>query len=93
VTILEFVVLLIIAGVCGSVAQAIVGVSRGGCLVSVALGLIGALLGMWIARGMGLPEPFVVNVGPKPFPVVWSIVGAVLFVAALSLITGRRRAP
>lgn len=92
-TVLEFVVLLIIAGVCGSVAQAIVGVSRGGCLVSIVLGVIGALLGMWIARGMGLPEPFVVNVGPEPFPVVWSIIGAVLFVAALSLLTGRRRAP
>jgi uncharacterized membrane protein YeaQ/YmgE (transglycosylase-associated protein family) len=93
VTILEFVVLLIIAGVCGSVAQAIVGVTRGGCLVSIALGLIGALLGMWIARGMGLPEPFVVKVGTEPFPVVWSIVGAVLFVAALSLLAGRRGAP
>jgi uncharacterized membrane protein YeaQ/YmgE (transglycosylase-associated protein family) len=93
VTILEFVVLLIIAGVCGSVAQAIVGVTRGGCLVSIALGLIGALLGMWIARGMGLPEPFVVKVGPKPFPVVWSIVGAALFGAALSLITERRGSP
>lgn len=85
-TLLEFVVLLIIAGICGSIAQAIVGVSRGGCLASIALGFIGALLGMWIARQAGLPEPFVVNVGTEPFPVVWSIVGACLFAAVLSLI-------
>jgi hypothetical protein len=41
---------------------------------------------MWIARQAGLPEPFVVNVGTEPFPVVWSIVGACLFAAVLSLI-------
>jgi uncharacterized membrane protein YeaQ/YmgE (transglycosylase-associated protein family) len=92
-TILEFVVLLVIAGVCGSIAQAIAGVSRGGCLVAIALGFIGALLGMWIARAAGLPEPFVVEVGDEPFPVVWSIVGAALFAAVLSLLTGGRRAP
>jgi uncharacterized membrane protein YeaQ/YmgE (transglycosylase-associated protein family) len=44
-SILEFLVLLVIAGVCGAVAQALTGVSRGGCLISIALGLIGALLG------------------------------------------------
>jgi uncharacterized membrane protein YeaQ/YmgE (transglycosylase-associated protein family) len=90
---LEFVVLLVIAGVCGSIAQAIAGVSRGGCLVSIALGFIGALLGLAIARKAGLPELFVVQVGDKPFPILWSIIGAALFAAVLSLITrgGRRQ--
>jgi uncharacterized membrane protein YeaQ/YmgE (transglycosylase-associated protein family) len=89
---LEFVVLLVIAGICGSIAQAIAGVSRGGCLVSIALGFIGALLGMAIARQVGLPKWFVVQVGDKPFPILWSIIGAALFAAVLSLITrgGRR---
>lgn len=89
---LEFVVLLVIAGVCGSIAQAIAGVSRGGCLVSIALGFIGALLGMAIARQAGLPKWFVVQVGDQPFPILWSIIGAALFAAVLSLITrgGRR---
>jgi hypothetical protein len=32
----------------------------------------------------------VVNVGGTGFPVVWSILGAALFVAVLSLISGRR---
>ncbi len=36
-TILHFLLLLLIAGVCGSIAQALVGFSRGGCLVSIAL--------------------------------------------------------
>jgi uncharacterized membrane protein YeaQ/YmgE (transglycosylase-associated protein family) len=85
-TILELVVLLIIAGVCGSIAQALVGVSRGGCLAAIALGFIGALLGMWIARAAGLPEPFVVQIGDEPFPIVWSIIGAALFAAVLGLV-------
>ncbi len=86
-TIPQFIVLLLIAGICGSIAQAIVGVSRGGCLVSIALGFIGALLGMAIARKAGLPELFVVEIGGEPFPIIWSIIGAALFAAALSLIT------
>ena len=59
-TILDVIVLLIIAGVCGALGQAISGFSRGGCLVSIAIGFIGALLGMWLARLLGLPELFAI---------------------------------
>ena len=80
------VLLVIIAGVCGSIGQAIAGYSRGGCLASIALGFIGALLGMWIAEQMKLPELFVVQVGNASFPVVWSIIGATIFVAVIALL-------
>ena len=89
----EFLVLLVIAGVCGSIAQAIVGVSRGGCLVSIALGFVGALLGVWLARTAGLPELFVVHVGDEPFPIIWSIIGAAVFAAVLSMISRGGRSP
>jgi len=46
----DLVILLIVAGICGGVGQAIAGYSHAGCLGSIALGFIGALLGMWIAR-------------------------------------------
>jgi uncharacterized membrane protein YeaQ/YmgE (transglycosylase-associated protein family) len=85
-TLLELLVLLIVAGVCGSIAQALVGVSRGGCLVSIALGFIGALLGTWLARTAGLPELLTIEIGDQPFPIIWSIIGAALFAAALALI-------
>ncbi len=39
-TLLDFIVLLLIAGLCGAIGQAISGFSRGGCLVSIALGFI-----------------------------------------------------
>lgn len=91
--ILEFLVMLLVAGICGSLAQAIVGYSRGGCLVSIALGFIGALLGSWMARALKLPELLNLQFGEQPFPVVWSIIGAALFVAVIALISGRRSTP
>lgn len=86
----SFLVLLVVAGVCGAIGQALAGYSRGGCLASMALGFIGALLGTWLAGVLGLPEIFNLSVGSQPFPVVWSIVGAALFVALLGLLTGRK---
>jgi uncharacterized membrane protein YeaQ/YmgE (transglycosylase-associated protein family) len=89
-TILDIVVLLLIAGVCGALGQAISGFSRGGCLVSIALGFVGALLGMWLARTLGLPELFAVQIGTTSFPIVWSIIGSALFVAIIALLTRSR---
>lgn len=87
----QFLILLIIAGICGSLAQALVGYSRGGCLVSIVIGFIGALLGTWLAGKLGLPELLALNIGGSSFPIVWTIIGASLFVAVLALISGRRR--
>lgn len=90
-TIIEFLILLLIAGVCGGIAQSIVGYSRGGCLASIALGFIGALLGVWLSGLLELPELFTIELGGHRYPIVWSIIGAALFVAVLSLISGRSR--
>ena len=89
-TLFEWILLFIIAGLCGALGQAISGYTRGGCLVSIALGFIGALIGVWLARQAGLPELFAVRIGDKSFPVVWSIIGSALFVAVISLISRRR---
>jgi uncharacterized membrane protein YeaQ/YmgE (transglycosylase-associated protein family) len=89
-TILDLIVLLIIAGLCGALGQAISGFSRGGCLVSIAIGFIGALLGMWLARQLGLPELFTIQIGTTSFPIIWSIIGSALFVAIIILLTRRR---
>jgi uncharacterized membrane protein YeaQ/YmgE (transglycosylase-associated protein family) len=89
-TLIDLLILLLIAGLCGSLGQAISGYSRGGCLVSIALGFIGALIGMWIARQMGLPELLTIPIGGTKFPVIWSIIGSALFVAVISLIARRR---
>jgi uncharacterized membrane protein YeaQ/YmgE (transglycosylase-associated protein family) len=90
-TIADIVILVLVAGICGSLARSVVGYSHGGCLASVVLGFVGALLGTWLARLMKLPEPFPVTIGNQPFPILWSIIGATLFVAVLSALVGRRR--
>ncbi len=88
---IDLLLLLLVAGLCGALGQAIVGYNHGGFLVSVAIGIIGALVGFWLARTLGLPEPFVLQFGDQPFPVIWSIAGSALFVAILSLFTRPRR--
>ncbi|HEY3351269.1 MAG TPA: GlsB/YeaQ/YmgE family stress response membrane protein [Thermoanaerobaculia bacterium] len=81
--------LIVIAAVCGAIGKALAGSARGGLVVSTALGFVGALLGPWVARALKLPEPFMVVVGGHPFPVLWSIIGAALFVAVLHLLSRR----
>ena len=89
-TLFDLLILLIVAGICGSLGQAITGFSRGGCLVSIALGFVGAVIDMWLARTLGLPELFAVHIGNTSFPIVWSIIGSALFVAIVSLLTRSR---
>ena len=82
--------LLVIAAVCGAIGKALAGGARGGLIVSIALGFVGALLGPWVARALKLPEPFMVSIGGQAFPILWSIIGAALFVAVIHLISRHR---
>ena len=89
-TLTGLVVLILIAAVCGAVGKALAGGGQGGLVASVALGFIGALLGPWVARQLALTEPLLLHVRGQPFPIVWSTIGAALFVALLHLMSGRR---
>jgi len=42
-----------------------------------------------MARQLNLAEPFVLDIGGQPFPILWSIIGAALFVALLHLLSRR----
>jgi len=89
-TIIDLILLLLVAAICGAIAQVLTGVSLGGCLISAGVGFVGALVGMWLARQLGLPEPLMVHIGRESFPVFWSVVGAALLLAVLSLLARRR---
>jgi len=93
-TILELLILLLVAGIIGSIGQSISGYTHGGCLSAIAVGFVGALLGTWMARQFKLPEILLVNIGGVAMPIVWAIIGATLFVALVSFLTrgGRRSA-
>jgi uncharacterized membrane protein YeaQ/YmgE (transglycosylase-associated protein family) len=85
-TLIGFLVLLLIAAICGSIGQSLAGYDLGGCLVSIIVGFIGAYLGLWLAGKMGLPEIFSISIEGRPFPVVWAVIGSALFTLIVALI-------
>ncbi|MDX1476472.1 MAG: GlsB/YeaQ/YmgE family stress response membrane protein [Saprospiraceae bacterium] len=89
-TLVDLIILLVVAGIAGSIGQALGGDVRGGCLTSIILGFIGALIGMWLARELGLPTILSISIGGTTFPIVWSVIGSALFVAVLALFRRRR---
>jgi uncharacterized membrane protein YeaQ/YmgE (transglycosylase-associated protein family) len=91
---LDLLVLLLIAGICGVIAEMIVGFSPGGFLVSILVGLLGAYLGSWLAGQLGLPPVLAVSPGGAfSLDIVWSIIGAIVLLLVIVLVrgAGRRR--
>lgn len=84
---MSFLLLLIIAAVCGAIGQSIAGYSLGGCLISTVVGFIGALIGKWLAAEMGLPYMIPVDINGETFPIIWSILGSALFAVTIGVIT------
>jgi uncharacterized membrane protein YeaQ/YmgE (transglycosylase-associated protein family) len=60
-------------------------------LLSIAVGFVGALIGTWLARELDFPDIFSFEIRGINYPIVWSLIGAVLFTALLSLISPRKR--
>jgi len=87
----SFLLLLLIAAVTGALGQAFAGYDLGGCLVSIVVGFLGALVGTWVADFFGLGAFLVVNVGGVGFPVVWAVLGSALLVVALGVLRGLGR--
>jgi uncharacterized membrane protein YeaQ/YmgE (transglycosylase-associated protein family) len=88
ITLTGLLILLVIAGICGAIGRSIGGGTPGGFLVSIAVGFVGALLGTFVAMEFRLPELLMVSVDGRAFPILWSIIGAALFVAVIQLISG-----
>ena len=89
-TLLQFILLVVVAAICGAIGQALAGYSLGGCLVSTIVGFIGAVVGVWLAQQLGLPEILTVQIGGETFPIVWSIIGSALLALGLGMLSRRR---
>jgi uncharacterized membrane protein YeaQ/YmgE (transglycosylase-associated protein family) len=81
----SFLFLLLIAFFTGAIGARIAGRGGMGCLASIVLGFIGALIGTFIAQKLDLPLNPWIRFGSHHFPVVWAVIGAALFVAFLNL--------
>lgn len=87
----SFLLLLLIAFIAGSLGANIAGRRHLGCLPSIVLGFIGALIGTFIAQKLDLPLLFKISIGSHPFPIIWAILGAALFVAFLNLFSPQKK--
>jgi uncharacterized membrane protein YeaQ/YmgE (transglycosylase-associated protein family) len=89
----EAIIWLIVAAICGAIGSAIVGYSAGGLLASMGVGLVGAVIGTWLARAIGLPALLTFTYGDVTIDLLWTILGSVILVGLVSLLRrgGRRR--
>lgn len=86
----SLIILLIVGGLVGVIAQRWGGYLRGGVLAAVAIGFIGALIGSWAVRQFRLPEIYTLKIAHTSFPIVWAIIGATVLVVVLGLLARRR---
>jgi uncharacterized membrane protein YeaQ/YmgE (transglycosylase-associated protein family) len=84
---IEFAVLLAIAGVCGYAASQLMGAKRVNVVMLVALGLVGAFVGKFIAAFFHLPLIGTIHLAGNSFPVLWAMLGAVVVVGLVSAMT------
>ena len=89
-TLLEFIIYLVIAGICGAIARAFAGGTGGGFILSILLGFLGAFVGTWLARMFRLPALVVIDIAGHPFPIVWSVIGGLILVALAHALTRPR---
>ncbi len=85
-SLVQLIVLVVIAAIAGAVGQSLAGYRRGGFLLSAVIGFIGALLGVWLANQLRLPELIAISVAGVTFPLLWAIIGATILVFLVALI-------
>ena len=81
---------LVIALTCGAVAQALLGYSHIGLLSATALGLLGALVGTWLASLLRLPSMLTINIFGVQAELLWCTVGAILVIVLTQALRSRR---
>ena len=87
----DFIIMFVIAAITGSIAKTLVGFDKGGCVISAIVGFVGALIGTWMGRELHLPEIFSITIRGINYPIIWTILGAVLFTLVLSLLSPKRK--
>ncbi len=87
--ILQLLILLVVAGICGAIAELVVGFSPGGFVVSIIVGVIGAYLGTFLAAKLGAPTFLLVTVVGRQIDLLWAVIGSILLLALIMLLRGR----
>ena len=88
---LDIIIQLVVAGLIGSIARSLVGFDKGGCILSIVVGFIGAFLGSWMARELHFPDYLSFIIRGIEYHVMWALIGAIVFVAVLSLLAPKKK--
>jgi hypothetical protein len=86
-----YLTLLLVAGACALGDQILRGFTRRGFLAASAVALFGTIMGWGLGAGMGLPEILALRVEGRPFPLLWSFLGALTLLGALDFVEKRSR--
>jgi uncharacterized membrane protein YeaQ/YmgE (transglycosylase-associated protein family) len=90
-SILEVIILLVVAAIAGIVSQKITNVQTGGLVMSIILGFVGAWLGRTLSNALTIGDPIHINVVGHSFPVLWTLTGAALANLIVGWIQARGR--
>jgi len=86
-TFLDFIILLVVSAILGSLGAAIAGADNRGCLTNIVVGFAGALIGMWLSTKTGIHDFLYF----RKIPVFWSVIGAALLIGVVQALTGSKR--
>ncbi|MBN1351269.1 GlsB/YeaQ/YmgE family stress response membrane protein [candidate division KSB1 bacterium] len=86
-SLVSFLIMCLIAAVCGAIGSAIAGIDSKGCITNIVIGLIGAMIGRWLSYQIKMPDILYY----KEIPILWTIIGSALFIFIISLIMGNRK--
>jgi uncharacterized membrane protein YeaQ/YmgE (transglycosylase-associated protein family) len=87
----EFLVTALVAIICGTIAQFTSGYSRGGWIVNIGVGFIGALAGVVVSRSLNAPLIYDLKYRMIDFPIIYSLIGCALCLAAIGFLVKPNR--
>jgi len=90
-SVIELILLLLVAGILGVVSQRITGIQAGGLVMSIILGAVGAWLGKQISVWLDIHDPIHLSIGSTRFPLLCAILGCAIVTTAVGLMQWHAR--
>jgi len=92
VDLIQLFILIVVVGICGAIAEWIVGFKPGGLMVTIIVGVVGAYLGGWLGSLLRVELPlfslFNLEVGVTRFNLLWAVIGSIVLLLLLHLLRG-----
>lgn len=88
---LQFLIVIVITGICGAIAEWIIGYKPGGILISIIIGIVGAAIGSWINIIVPLTIPLtIIAIGTIKINLIWTILGSLTLLITIHTLRDSR---